>query len=110
MLLILAFLVCAVLWGFFHSMPQGVPRTQLLVCNATVLLLALVTGVAIGYTLYADAVIVKAGEKGLAVYLAIMAAGTAFLIVIAAGGMVRNLVLFPLSKRAPTTPPAACGR
>jgi hypothetical protein len=36
----------------------------------------------------------------MSVYLAIMAGGTAFMIVAASGGLVRNLVLFPLSKRA----------
>jgi hypothetical protein len=30
-----------------------------------------------------------------------MAGGTAFMILVASGGLLRNLVLFPLSKRAP---------
>jgi hypothetical protein len=42
----------------------------------------------------------------MATYLAIMAGGTGLLIVVAAGGMLRNLLLFPLSARAPE-PPAA---
>jgi hypothetical protein len=101
MLLIFAFLLCVVVWGFFHSNPQGVPRMPLHLCNATVLALALVLGLAVGWFLYGDAVAVKQGEKGLATYLAIMAGGTSFLIVVAVGGMVRNLALFPRSKRAP---------
>lgn len=100
MLLIFVFLVCVVVWGFFHSNPQGVPRGRVLACNVTVLVLAVAIGLAVGVVLYADASVAKASEKGLAAYLAIMAAGTAFLIVVAVGGMVRNLVLFPLSKRS----------
>jgi hypothetical protein len=104
MLLIFVFLLCVVVWGFFHSNPEGVPRVSLLACNAVVLLLAVAAGVAIGILLYGDAAAVKQGEKGLAVYLAIMAGGTACLIVVAVGGMLRNLVLFPRSKRALAPP------
>lgn len=101
MLVIFAVLLCIVVWGFFHSNPQGVPRMPLHLCNAVVLVVALVLGLTIGTFLYGDAVAAKQGEKGLATYLAIMAGGTAFLIVVAVGGMVRNLVLFPRSRRAP---------
>ena len=101
MLVIFVFLLCVVVWGFFHSNPQGVPRRSLHLCNAVLLLLAFVAGVAIGVLLYGDAASVTQGEKGLAAYLAIMAGGTASLIVVAVGGMLRNLVLFPLSRRAP---------
>lgn len=100
MVLILVFLLCVVLWGFFHSNPPGVPRLSLHLCNALVLALALAVGPIVGALLYADAVTVKAGEKGLATYLAIMAAGTSFLVVVAVGGMIRNLLIFPRSKRA----------
>ncbi len=100
MLLIFVMLLCLVVWGFFHSNPQGVPRGKLLALNVAILALALTLGVVIGYYLYLDAAVVKAGEKGLAVYLGIMAGGTAALIIVAAGGMVRNLMVFPLSKRA----------
>jgi len=75
MVLILIFLVGAVLWGFFHSNPQGVPRIPLALVNVVILAAALVAGALIGSVLYADAVSVKAGEKGMATYLAIMAAG-----------------------------------
>ena len=103
MVLILIFLLGAVLWGFFHSNPQGVPRVSLGVVNAVILIAALGIGALVGSVLYADAVSVKAGEKGMATYLAIMAAGTSFLIVVAAGGLIRNLLVFPMSKRAPTS-------
>ncbi|HSH06581.1 MAG TPA: hypothetical protein VLA41_02885 [Burkholderiales bacterium] len=102
MVLILIFLLGVVLWGFFHSNPQGVPRIALGVVNAAILIAALVVGTLVGSVLYADAVSVKADEKGMATYLAIMAAGTSFLIVVAAGGLIRNLLVFPISKRAPT--------
>jgi len=101
MVLILIFLIGVVLWGYFHANPQGVPRVRLAGVNAAILLCAVVVGVLIGSTLYADAVSVKAGEKGMATYLAIMAAGTAFLIVVAAGGLARNLLIFPISRRPP---------
>jgi hypothetical protein len=106
MVLILIFLLGAVLWGFFHSNPQGVPTLKLALVNVAILIAALVIGVLVGSALYADAVSVKAGEKGMATYLAIMAAGTSFLIVVAAGGLARNLLLFPISKRTPAGPGA----
>lgn len=101
MLLLFLVLLCLVVWGFFHSNPAGVPRAKLLALNCAILALALSAGGIVGYVLYLDASVVKAGEKGLATYLGIMAGGTVGLIVVAAGGIVRNLVVFPLSKRAP---------
>lgn len=106
MLLIFAALLCLVVWGFFHSNPAGVPRVALIAVNVAILALGAIAGSVIGYVLYADASVVKAGEKGLATYLGIMAGGTAFLIVAAAGGMIRNLVIFPLSKRSAAKPEA----
>lgn len=107
MVLILIFLLGAVVWGFFHSNPKGVPALSLAVVNAVILLAALGLAALIGSVLYGDAVSVKAGEKGMATYLAIMAGGTVFLIVVAAGGLVRNLVVFPISRRAQTESDAA---
>jgi len=49
--------------------------------------------------LYGDALLAKPDHKAVAIYLAIMAGGSAFMIVVAAGGLLRNLALFPLSKR-----------
>jgi len=106
MILILLFLLGAVLWGFFHSNPRGVNRTKLISCNVLVLVLAAIAAAFVSDLLYGDALTVKAGEKGMATFLAIMAGGTAFLIVVAAGGMLRNLVLFPLSARSPEPPVA----
>ena len=100
MLLIMAFLLCAVVWGFFHANPHGVAKGRLLACNATVLALGVLAGLAAGYILYADAVVRRPEQLGMSVYLAIMAGGTAFMIVVASGGLLRNLVFFPLSRRA----------
>jgi len=106
MLLIFVVLLCLVIWGFFDSSPAGVPRVALLALNGVILTLALIAGGIIGYVLYLDASVIKAGEKGLATYLGIMAGGTVCLVVVAAGGLVRNLVIFPLSKRVTSAPKA----
>jgi len=99
MLLILVFLLGAVLWGYFHANPQGVPRGKLLACNVVVLALGVAAATAAGVLLFEDGLRAKPGEAGLVWFLAIMGAGTAFMIVVAVGGLLRNLVLFPLSKR-----------
>jgi hypothetical protein len=107
MIIILVFLLCVVVWGFFHANPTGVSGTKLAAANIVVLLGALAVGAIVGTALYGDAVSVKADEKGMATYLAIMAAGTSFLIVVATGGLIRNLVVFPRSRRAPPPSDAA---
>jgi hypothetical protein len=77
-----------------------VARGRLLACNVAVLALGVLAGLAAGYILYADAVVRRPEQLGMSVYLAIMAGGTAFMIVVASGGLLRNLVFFPLSRRA----------
>lgn len=104
MLLILVFLLCVVLWGFFVSNPAGASGARVLMCNVAIVVLASIVSVAVGNVLYADAIGVKADEKGMAVYLAIMAAGTAFLIVVSVGGLLRNLAIFPPSRRSRQDP------
>lgn len=106
MLVIFVVLLCLVVWGFFHSNPDGAPQGKVLALNVVILALAAIAGSIIGYVLYRDASVVKAGEKGLATYLGIMAGGTAALVIVAAGGLLRNLVIFPLSKRERPTPEA----
>ena len=101
MFLILAFLLCAVVWGFFHANPRGVGRMSLLACNVGILACAALLAVAAAVPLYADAVAAGPEHKAIAVYLAVMAGGTGFMIVVATGGLVRNLLLFPLSRRKP---------
>lgn len=101
MFLILAFLLCSVVWGFFHANPQGVPRARLAACNAAILALGIAAAFASALPLYADALASRPEHKALAVYLAIMAGGAAFMIVVSAGGLARNLLVFTLSKRSP---------
>lgn len=101
MFLILAFLLWAVVWGFFHANPKGVARAGLVACNAAIFALAAVAALASALPLYADALAVRPDHGAVAVYLASMAGGAAFMIVVAAGGLARNLVIFPLSKRSP---------
>ena len=101
MLLILVFLLCAVLWGFFHANPQGVHARWLLACNVAILALAAVLALGAAIPLYRDALAAQPEHKALAAYLAVMAGGSGFMIVVAVGGLFRNLVLFPLSRRQP---------
>ncbi|HEX2332302.1 MAG TPA: hypothetical protein VHI32_03920 [Burkholderiales bacterium] len=44
--------------------------------------------------LYGDALAQRPDQKALAVYLAIMVAGSGFMIVVAVGGLIRNLLSF----------------
>jgi hypothetical protein len=104
MLVIFIILLCLVLWGFFHANPLGVSRPGLLATNIAILALATIAGAVLGFMLYQDAAVVKAGEKGLATYLGIMAGGTTFLVIVAAGGLARNFVVFPPARRSPTPP------
>jgi hypothetical protein len=99
MFLILAFLLGAVLWGFFHSNPRGVSRSWLAACNIAVLAIAAALALGASLPLYFDALASKPQEKAMAAYLAIMAGGAGFMIVVAAGGLIRNLLLFPPSRR-----------
>jgi hypothetical protein len=65
------------------------------------LILALVLALAAAIPLYGDALAQRPDHKAIAVYLAVMVAGSGFMIVVATGGLVRNLLLFPLSRRSP---------
>lgn len=100
MFLILAFLLCAVVWGFFHANPPGVNTRALLACNVAILVLGVVLALCAAIPLYGDALAQRPDHKAIAVYLAIMVAGSGFMIVVAVGGLVRNLFIFPLSRRS----------
>jgi hypothetical protein len=102
MFLILAFMLCAVVWGFFHANPRGVHRFRLLACNVAIVAAGLAAALTSAFPLYFDALAAKPDHAVLAIYLAVMAGGAAFMIVLAAGGLARNLLVFPLSKRNPT--------
>ena len=107
MFLILAFLLWAVLWGFFHANPRGVDTRRLLACNIAILALGVVLALVSAVPLYGDALAQKPDHKAVAVYLAVMAGGAAFMIVVATGGLIRNLFLFPLGKRGQDPFPSA---
>ena len=101
MFLILAFMLGAVVWGFFHANPRGVDRRALLACNVAILVLGVALALAAAIPLYNDALAQRPDHKAIAVYLAIMVAGSGFMIVVAVGGLVRNLFLFPPGRRRP---------
>lgn len=101
MVLILLFLLGMVLWGFFHSNPQGVSRVGRAACNALVLAAAVAGALASALILHGDALARRPEEPALAIYLAVMAGGTAFMILATVGGLLRNFAIFPPSRRAP---------
>ena len=102
MFLILAFMLWAVVWGFFHANPKGVPPRRLLAVNLGIVALGAAASLISAVPLYFDALAAKPDHKAVAVYLAAMAGGAAFMIVLAAGGLARNLLIFPFSRRSPT--------
>lgn len=105
-LLILVFLLGFAVWALYQTNPRGVDERKLARVNALVVALSVAATLAVAMWLYPDAEMAKAREKGMATYLTIMAAGCAFLIGIAAGGVARNFFVFPLGGRAPEPPSA----
>ena len=101
MFIILALPLVITVWALSHTNPTGVDARRLLVYNIAVLVLSVPVAIAIGTWLYGDAVVAKANEKGMAVYLTIMASSTGALLVVSIGGVARNLFVFPLRKRLP---------
>jgi len=75
MLLLLASLLTAVVWGFFHANPKDARGAGLHCFNAAIVAAA-------------------PAQRFMAVYLAIMAGGSAWVLVLIAGGLLRNLVIF----------------
>ena len=106
MMVLLVFLLGVTVWAFFQMNPKGISARTLALYNAGVLVIAVLAAYAVGRALYADAVVAKAGHAGMAAYLTIMAASTVFLIVVLAGGVIRNFFVFPVEKRAKDVPPA----
>ena len=99
MLLIYGFLFSAVLWAFFHYRPRGVNRVLLAVYNVGTLFLALPASYLAAMWIYAGAADMPEKQKIIA-YLAFMAGGTMYLLVVTVAGLVRNLFVFPRSQRA----------
>ena len=89
-LIVLAVLLVIAVAAFLRTSPQGVERRRLLACNAATLALSVPAAIAAGV-----------GQKGMAMHLAVMSAGATALLVIAVGGLFRNFVLFPRSRRSP---------
>ena len=79
----------------------GVSKPALLACNIGVIALGVGLAVATSWILHEDALLHREGQRAMAVYLAIMAGGTVFMIVLSVGGLLRNLLIFPISRRAP---------
>lgn len=99
MILLLAVLLGLTVWYFFQLSPKGVPVRSLALYNAAVFLVAIPAGILAGWKLFADAIIVRGNHAGMPMYLAVMAGGTVFLIILAIGGMVRNFFVFPAHRR-----------
>lgn len=99
MMVLLVFLLAITVWAYFHTRPRVSRPRAVALYDTGVLVLAAAAGYAIGRALYADAVVAKAGHAGMATYLTIMASCTGFLIVLLAGGVVRNFFVFPVTRR-----------
>lgn len=100
-ILFLAALVVIAVLAFLRTSPAGADRRKLLAYNVATLALSVPAAVVVGAILYGDAVASGAVKGGMALYLALMSAGATVLLVIAVGGLVRNFVAFPRSRRAP---------
>jgi hypothetical protein len=94
MLLLQAALISAVLWGFFHARPPSATRRSLIAYNAAVVAAAIAGALIAALPLHADALTRHPDQRFMAVYLAIMAGGSALMILLIAGGLLRNLLVF----------------
>ena len=104
LLIVLMVAMIAVVVSYFWQLsPRGVNRAKLL--GATMIVVAVAAGVArlAGYILYRGGA-QQVEKKDMLAYLAIMAGGMAFLLVVLVGGVIRNLLVFPRSRRAPDVP------
>jgi integral membrane sensor domain MASE1 len=93
--------------AFLKTSPRVANTRALLAFNVAVLGSALAVAATVGLWLHADAMTVKADERFMAAYLAVVGGVAMALILVAVGGLVRNFLLFPRSKRLP--PPATPG-
>ena len=94
MLLLLVALIAAVVWGFFHARPPAAARRALLAYDAAVVGLAVAVALVAALPLHADALARHPDQRFMALYLAIMAGGSALMIGLIAGGLARNLLVF----------------
>lgn len=99
MLLILVAIIVVAVMAFLNTSPPVARRGPLVAFNAITLALSVPAAAAVGAWIYVDALAKKPAEVGMAVYLGIMAGGTAALLVVAVFGLVRNFVVYPRSRR-----------
>ena len=99
MLLIYGFLFVTVIWAFFHYRPRGVNRTSLTLFNIATIALAVPMSYAAAMWIYSGAADMPEKQK-IAAYLAFMAGGTAYLLIVSLAGLVRNLIVYPPSRRS----------
>lgn len=95
MLLLLIFLTAAVLWAFFRLMPHGVAGAGPLTYNIATLVIALVVSVLVAQWIFSGAAADPQRLEKFGWYLAIMAGGIAFNVIVASAGLLRNFFAFP---------------
>lgn len=98
MLLIFAALFAIVLWAFFHYQPRGVKRGPLLAYNIGTLVLGVPLSWLAAYVIYTGGADMPEKQKVIA-YLAFMSGGTAYLLTVSVSGLIRNLFVYPHSRR-----------
>ena len=101
-----AVIVVVAISAFFATSPRVENRRALLAVNVAILALSIPAAAVLGYWIYTDAAALKSGGRGMAAYFGIMSGGSAALFVVAVGGLLRNFLIFPLSKRVPAPAPA----
>jgi len=104
MFLTLAVIGVIAVSAFLGTSPRVAETRKLLAFNVATLALSVPVAGTVGWWLYADAVANQSVSGGIAVSLAIMSGGNAALLVIAVGGLVRNFLVFPRSRRLPAPP------
>jgi hypothetical protein len=100
-LLTLAVVVVITVVAFVQTTPRVARPRAALAFNVAVLAGSVPLAIVVGAWLFGDAVAVKAAEKGMATYLAIMGGACAALGFIAVCGLLRNFAVFPRSRRIP---------
>jgi len=98
MLIIFAALFGIVLWAFFHYRPRGVRSGPLLAYNIATLALGVPLSWLAAHYIYAGGADMPEKQKVIA-YLAFMSGGSAYLLTVTISGLLRNLFVYPLSRR-----------
>lgn len=96
-----AVIVVVAIAAFFGTTPRVQNRRAALAVNVAILALSIPAAAVVGWWIYVDAVALKSGGRGMAAYFGIMSGGSAALLVVAVGGLLRNFLFFPRSKRIP---------